>query len=143
MRTLLAAATALWLVGTPAHAIPYFPPPQQVEDAPIERALANIAQDSAYNDAERARMLGRLNLLAYMRDTETFPYLKSDGRLIESGTVLCAEAPPPMPRLSDQPVQEFGPTDRCARHDFALGPRNEIQMKPRRQPNRAPQVWSA
>jgi hypothetical protein len=110
-----------------AHAIPYFPPPQPVFEAPIDRALANVARDTSLDAAQRERILGRLNLLAFARNDGPFTYLRDGERLNLSGSVSCADAaqhqmrsePPPNP-------PPYGPNDRCAQFEFNLGPSKEI-----------------
>jgi hypothetical protein len=110
-----------------AHAIPYFPPPQPVIEAPIDRALANVARDTSLDAAQREQILGRLNLLAFARNDAPFTYIRDGDRLNLSGSVPCAEAaqhqmrsePPPNP-------PPYGPNDRCAQFEFNLGPSPEI-----------------
>jgi hypothetical protein len=110
-----------------AHAIPYFPPPQPVFEAPIDRALANVAADTNLDVAQRERILGRLNLLAFARDDAPFTYLRDSERLNLSGSVSCADAAQHQMRSAppaDPPA--YAPDDRCAQFEFNLGPSREI-----------------
>jgi len=123
---MMIGALALLACAAGAGAIPYIPAPQPVEEAPIDRALANIAADESAEPALRERMLGRLNLLAYLRDDGAFVYLKENGLLNEAGAVPCAEAPRGMRGQPNDPEPTYGPNDMCARWTFDLGPMNEI-----------------
>lgn len=120
----IAAAFACFALS--AAAIPYIPPPQPVYEAPIDRALDNVAAMDGLEEAQRERLLGRLNLLAYARNDGAFTYLRDGDRLNEAGSVLCTEAPRNLRMPSNEPEPNFGPGDRCARLDYALGPNNEL-----------------
>jgi hypothetical protein len=113
--TALAASTA---------AIPYIPPPQPVYEAPIDRALANVAAMEDLAPAQRARLLGRLNLLAFARDDANFTYLREDDRFNEPGSLPCSEAPRGHRR--EETPRTFAPGEQCARIDYAVGPRLEL-----------------
>lgn len=126
MRVRLMAFAFSVAVITGAVAIPYIPPPQPVYEAPIDRALANVAAMDGLDAAQRERLLARLNLLAYARDDAAFTYLSEDDRLNEAGSIPCSEAPEPLPRRPEQEARIFGPDDRCARLDFQMGPRDEL-----------------
>lgn len=118
-------AIAFWCgLAASTAAIPYIPPPQPVYEAPIDRALENVAAMDGVEPAQRALLLGRLNLLAYARDDGAFTYLRENDALNETGSMLCTDAQ----RASYAPpdaAPNFGPDDRCAMHNFALGPRDE------------------
>jgi hypothetical protein len=138
MRAHLAALALLTagLTGN-AAAIPYFPPPQPVYEAPIDRALANVAAMEGLEPAQRERLLARLNLLAYARNDGAFAYLRDSNDLNENGSISCVEAAQNRPmRGADEPTQTFGPDERCARWTFELGPQKEI-------PDQAPTEASA
>jgi hypothetical protein len=119
-------AIAVWAgFAAIATAIPYIPPPQPVYEAPIDRALANVAAMEGVEPAQRERLLGRLNLLAYARNDSAFTYITENDRFAEAGSVLCTEARPsryPPPETPDN----FGPDDRCAAFNFNLGPQDEV-----------------
>ena len=53
----LSAASALARVG------PILPRP--MEEAPVERAIANVTADRQVTEVQRQRLLGRLHLIAY------------------------------------------------------------------------------
>ncbi len=117
-------AFALWVgLAASTAAIPYVPPPQPVYEAPIDRALQNVAEMDDLQPAQREQVLGRLNLLAYARNDPSFTYVVADNRLNLSGSVPCSEVrpsgPPPTP-------QNFGPDDQCAAFEFNLGPWREV-----------------
>ncbi len=119
-----------------ASAIPYFPPPQPVYEAPIDRALDNVANMEGVEPAQRERLLGRLNLLAYARDDAPFAYLREGDQFNEAGSVACADAPQSMRDPSESQII-FGPDERCAQMNFQLGPRNEIPEGPPATPSAA------
>ncbi|MEZ6023370.1 MAG: hypothetical protein R3C16_08170 [Hyphomonadaceae bacterium] len=120
-------SAALWIgLAASAAAIPYIPPPQPVYEAPIDRALANVESMDGLDEAQRERLLGRLNLLAYARADGDFTYLHDGDRFNEAGSVPCSEAPRNMRTPSEEPAPEFGPDDRCAQLDFHMGPRDEL-----------------
>lgn len=124
MRTQIIALGVWAGVALSAGAIPYFPPPQPVYEAPIDRALENIAAMDGIEEAHRQRLLGRLNLLAYARNDGDFTYVREDNQLNESGSLLCRDAP--RMRAPEEDPRVFGPDERCAQFNFALGPQNEL-----------------
>jgi len=131
-------AIAVWTgLAAAAVAIPYIPPPQPVYEAPIDRALENVAAMDSLDPAQRERLLGRLNLLAYARDDAPFTYIREGDQLNEAGSIACAEAPEPMPRDPEQKPQTFAPDERCARWTFALGPQDETPRTAPEQPSAA------
>lgn len=126
MRARVLALTVWAALAASAVAIPYIPPPQPVYEAPIDRALANVAAMEGLEEAQREQLLGRLNLLAYARNDGNFAYLRDGDEFREAGSVLCSEAPRNMRTPSEEPEPVFGPEDRCAQLEFHLGPRNEL-----------------
>lgn len=130
-------AIAMWAgLAASTAAIPYIPPPRPVYEAPIDRALQNVAGMEGLEPAQRERLLGRLNLLAYARDDAAFTYLRESDELNLAGSVLCVDAPRNMRVPSQEPEPAFGPDDRCAQFSFELGPQRET-------PDGAPQTASA
>lgn len=120
-------AFAVWAgLAASTVAIPYFPPPQPVYEAPIDRALANVAAMEGLEPAQREQLLGRLNLLAYARNDAGFTYLSENNELNLAGSVLCTEVPRNMRTPEEGEPREFGPGDRCAAMSFELGPRDEL-----------------
>jgi hypothetical protein len=97
-----------------------------VYEAPIDRALENVAGMEGLEPAQRELLLGRLNLLAYARDDGAFTYLLDGDSLNLAGSVPCSEAPRNMRVQQEGPAPEFGPDDRCAALDFAMGPQDEV-----------------
>ena len=129
-------ALGLWAaLAASSIAIPYIPPPQPVYEAPIDRALANVSAMEGIDAAQRERVLGRLNLLAYARDNAPFTYMRENDNFVEAGSMLCREVQPMGRRMEEVP-REFGPNDRCAAYSFNLGPQTET-------PTNAPQNPSA
>jgi hypothetical protein len=117
---------AIWLgLAASTAAIPYIPAPQPVYEAPIDRALANVAEMADLQPAQREQLLGRLNLLAYARNDPQFTYVTEDNRLVLAGSVLCNDAPSSGRGGGGAPSGGFGPNDRCAAFDFQLGPWRE------------------
>ncbi|MDX2275180.1 MAG: tetratricopeptide repeat protein [Hyphomonadaceae bacterium] len=137
MRAQLAALATLFVgFAGVADAIPYFPPPQPIYEAPIDRALANVAAMEGVDEAQRERLMARLNLLAYARNDGTFAYLRENDQLNEGGAQSCLEAARNRPmRGPDEPMPDFAPEDLCAQWSFALGPQEET-------PNAVPQNLS-
>lgn len=143
MKTALRAAlvsVAFALTSAPAHAIPFVPPPIPVYDAPIDRALANIAGNQTIDQAQRENLMGRLNLLAYMRDDAPFTYTRESNELHEAGDISCLEAQQQRPSYGrgapqNEPQQTFTAADRCARITFELGPYPQIEGTPPANPN--------
>jgi tetratricopeptide (TPR) repeat protein len=111
----LAASTA---------AIPFIPPPQPVYEAPIDRALENVAAMDGMDELQRALLLARLNLLAYARNDAAFTYLVEGDTLNETGSMPCSEVRPSRYGPPETP-DTFGPDDRCAAYNFQLGPQPE------------------
>lgn len=127
MRARIGLAFAFWIgLAVSAAAIPYIPPPQPIYEAPIDRALENVATMDGLSEAQRETVLARLNLLAYARDNSNFTYIRENDRLDLAGSVLCSEVRPSRygPPPPDAPT--FGPDERCAAFDLQLGPPNEI-----------------
>ncbi len=119
-------AIAVWAgLAAVAAAIPYIPPPQPVYEAPIDRALENVAAMGGLEPAQREQLLGRLNLLAYARNDAPFTYVSEDNRLNLAGSVLCTEVRPARYGPAPEGSPTFGPDDRCAAFDFQLGPWQE------------------
>jgi hypothetical protein len=117
---------AFWLgLAATTAAIPYIPPPQPVYEAPIDRALANVAAMTEVSEAHREQTLGRLNLLAYARNDPQFTYVTEDNRLVLAGSTLCNDVRPARYGPAPEDAPTFGPDDRCAAFDFQLGPWQE------------------
>ncbi|MEZ5960921.1 MAG: tetratricopeptide repeat protein [Hyphomonadaceae bacterium] len=129
-------AIAIWTAAAAsAFAIPYIPPPQPVYEAPIDRALANVEAMEGIDPVQRDLLLGRLNLLAYARNDAAFTYITENDQLSPNGSVLCTEVPRMRPPSPEEPA--FGPEDRCAAFNFALGPQDETAGAGPAEPNAA------
>lgn len=127
-------ALLAWLAFAPlAPAIPMMPMPEPIYEAPIERALHNVAAMDGLEPARREQLLGRLNLLAYARNDAPFTYVRADNRLVFSGSVPCEQVAQRQMHPDDKP--DFGSGDRCAGFDFHLGPQPEILEPPPATPN--------
>ncbi len=133
MRTQTLAFLAWLASAAGVAAIPMMPIPEPVYEAPIERALANVAAMDGLEPARREQLLGRLNLLAYARNDAPFTYVRADNRLVFSGSVSCAQVAHRQMHPDGKP--DFGPGDRCAGFDFHLGPQPEILEAPPAAPN--------
>lgn len=139
LRTAL-VSLAFALSAAPAHAIPFVPPPIPIYEAPIDRALANIAGNSTIDQAQRENLMGRLNLLAYMRDDARFAYTRESNELHEAGAISCLEAQRQRPNYGrgaqpNEPQQTFTAEDLCARITFELGPYPQIEGTPPENPS--------
>jgi hypothetical protein len=137
MRTRILAA-ALWLaLATTAQAIPGIPMPEPVYEAPIDRALQNVAEMEGLAPAQREQLMGRLNLLAYARNDPQFTYVRADNRLHPAGAVPCSEILQHRQgwmREEDNPP-DVSPDDRCARWYFDISPQHEISGAPEGEAN--------
>ena len=124
-------AIAVWAgLCAVAAAIPYIPPPQPIYEAPIDRALANVAAMEGLEPAQREQLLGRLNLLAYARNDAQFTYVTEDHSLNLAGSVPCNEVRPSRYGPAPEGSPTFGPDDRCAAFDFQMGPWRETPETP-------------
>lgn len=132
MRAKLAAAFVFWAgLAASSAAMPYFPPPQPIFEAPIDRALENVSSMQGLEPAQRERLLGRLNLLAYARDDGSFAYLRENNEFNEAGSVPCTDVGPgSRPIAPDEQQPTFAPSDLCARLSFNLSPQNELPGDP-------------
>lgn len=117
-------------------AIPYIPPAQPVYEAPIDRALANVAAMTDVPEAQREQTLGRLNLLAYARNDAQFTYIAESNELNLAGSMSCNDVRPARYGPAPEGSPTFGPDDRCAAFNFQLGPWEET-------PSNAPDTASA
>jgi len=116
-------AIAVWAgLGAAALAIPYIPPPQPVYEAPIDRALQNVAQMEGLEPVQREQLLGRLNLLAYARDDASFTYIAENNELSLAGSIPCNEVHPTRYDPEPEGPPAFGPNDQCAAFNFEMGP---------------------
>jgi Tetratricopeptide repeat len=126
MRARILTIAAFWIgLAASTAAIPYIAPPQPVYEAPIDRALANVAAMTDVPEAQREQTLGRLNLLAYARNDTPFTYVTENNNLVLAGSVKCNEAPSSGRGMGGPPEGAFGPDDRCAAFEFNLGPQQE------------------
>ena len=123
-------AFAVWAgLAASTAAMPYFPPPTPIYEAPIDRALQNVTEMQGLEPAQRERLLGRLNLLAYARDDSNFAYFRENNELNEPGSVPCSEAPQGYGPPADPPTQ-WAATDLCARFTFDMSPADELPSDP-------------
>jgi hypothetical protein len=123
-------AIAMWAgLAASTAAMPYFPPPTPIYEAPIDRALENVGNMQGLEPAQRERLLGRLNLLAYARDDSNFAYQRDDNQLNEGGSMPCSEVGPGSARVPDPPPQ-WQPNDLCAHYTFDIRPQNELPDNP-------------
>ena len=91
MRNPIAVASALTLLVTPAFARVAPSMPAAMEEAPVSRAIENVAQDRDLAPAQRERLLGRLHLIAYAQGR---PHLTrwSNGEWQPEGVAPCGDA---------------------------------------------------
>src|SRR5262245_42869075 len=74
MRAGLIAVLAMMLATSVAEARMGRVPTDRVREVPVERLLANIERNtSGLSPAQKARAIGRLHLIAYLRRVETLP----------------------------------------------------------------------
>lgn len=127
-RALFVAASAMMLSGV-AQAMFALVPAERVNDVPIERLIANVERNAqGLTPAQQARAIGRLHLLAYLRQSEKLPvYRDRPGDVAEGFIGDCKT-------LDEQAVgkgtranwPKAKPGEKCEARRNHLGPEREI-----------------
>lgn len=128
MKRVAVAVLAGCLFVSPAPAMFAMVPADRVDEVPVERLLANLERNAQkLPEAERWRAIGRVHLLAYLRQVAALPvYRERPGALAEGTIDDCA--------ILDAQVQGRGsregfppakPGERCEMRTYTLGPRAE------------------
>lgn len=117
------------IVATPAMPIFALVPADRVDEVPIERLLANIEKNAqGMTPAQKWRAIGRLHLLAYLRQTESlFVYRDKQNDVAEGGIGDCKKLDDEsMGRGSRENFPQAIPGERCEARNYSLGPRREV-----------------
>lgn len=129
MHRFLLAVLLTVVFATPALAIFALVPADRVDEVPIERLLANIKKNAQrFTLAQKWRAIGRLHLLAYLRQTDSlFVYRErpddiAEGRIDEC-KILDDES---TGRGTRDNFPQPKPGERCEARRYTLGPRREI-----------------
>ena len=128
MKRLLIAALMTTACTLPAFGIFALVPADRVDEVPVERLLSNLERNTqGLSDAQKWRAIGRLHLLAYLRQAAALPVYRERPDAVAEGTIgECTEL--------DQQVMGHGPREgfpvakpgeRCEARTYTLGPRQE------------------
>ncbi|MCE9523907.1 MAG: hypothetical protein K8S25_15930 [Alphaproteobacteria bacterium] len=113
----------------PAMAMFAMVPADRVDEVPIERLLGNIeANAQGLSPAQKWRAIGRLHLLAYLRQVSVLPvYRERPGDIAEGGIDDCAKLDEQsMGRGSRENFPPAKPGERCEARSYSLGPKREV-----------------
>ncbi len=120
---------ALAVVTSPALAIFALVPADRVDEVPIERLLANLDRNSQnLEPAQRWRAIGRVHLLAYLKQAAALPVYRARPDDIAEGRIddcekLDAQTMGKGNRDNFPPAK---PGERCEARSYSLGPQREI-----------------
>lgn len=139
MKRVAAAVLAGCLFAAPAPAMFAMVPADRVDEVPVERLIANLERNAQkLPEAERWRAIGRVHLLAYLRQVAGLPvYRERPDTLAEGKIDDC--------KTLDMHVEGRGtrdgfpvakPGERCETRTYSLAPRPEApgSLKDRRLP---------
>lgn len=128
MRAILAAILMV-IISAPAFAIFAMVPADRVDEVPVERLLANLERNAqGLEPAPKARAIGRVHLLAYLKRAGSLPVYRDRGDTIAEGAIgdcaaLDAQADGKGSRDNFPPPK---PGERCEARSYTLGPKREI-----------------
>lgn len=130
---------ATFALATPALALFALVPADRIDEVPVERLLENL-QRNAQNlaPAEQWRAIGRVHLLAYLRQAAALPVYRERPGTIAEGTIddcekLDAQS---MGRGNRDDFPPAKPGERCEARTYSLGPKTEIPEGARKQASR-------
>ena len=120
---------AVLCLAVPATAMFAMVPADRIDEVPVERLLENLNRNAQnLGPAEQWRAIGRVHLLAYLRQASALPvYRERPGDIAEGRIDDCATL--------DEQVMGKGnrdnfppakPGERCEARTYSLGPKNEI-----------------
>ncbi|MBU6155847.1 MAG: hypothetical protein KJS87_02855 [Alphaproteobacteria bacterium] len=128
MKRVAASVLAGCLFVSPAPAMFAMVPADRVDEVPVERLLANLERNAQkLPEAERWRAIGRVHLLAYLRQAAALPVYRerpdtlAEGKIDDCAT-LDAQA---QGRGSRDTFPVARPGERCETRTYELGPRAE------------------
>jgi len=128
MRAIVAGFLML-IFCAPALAIFAMVPADRVDEVPLERLLENLERNAQGLDAAaKARAIGRVHLLAYLRRVNALPIYRDRGNTIAEGKIddcatLDAQS---QGKGSRDDWPQAKPGERCEARTYALGPKPEI-----------------
>jgi hypothetical protein len=132
MKRLMIALAAATVLAMPASSMFAMVPADRVDEVPVERLLENITRNAQnLPEGEKWRAIGRLHLLAYLRQAAALPvYRDNPGRIAEGHIDDCAV-------LDEQTIgkgnrdgfPQAKPGERCEARTYSLGPRVEAPGK--------------
>jgi hypothetical protein len=132
MRLALVGLFAL-LLSAQALAIFARVPAARVDEVPVERLLTNLERNvQRLPDAELARAIGRVHLLAYLRTAVTLPVYRTDRDRIAEGLIWnCVELDAKQQGFQvPQNVPPESLRERCETASYSLAPPREIPREP-------------
>lgn len=125
------AALAAVVAGlaAPAAAFVTFGPGARIEEVPVERLVANLHRNAQnLPPAQMWRAIGRVHLIAYVRQTATLPVFRDHpGTLAEGRIDDCAKVD--RDGTSEEERKDWPkpkPGERCQARDYSVRPSNEI-----------------
>jgi hypothetical protein len=116
-------------LALPALALFALVPADRVDEVPVERLLDNLERNAQNLDpAAKARAIGRVHLLAYLRRVSALPIYRERGNTIAEGTIDdCATLDAQSEgRGTRDDWPEAKPGERCEARQYSLGPKREI-----------------
>ncbi len=128
MRAILAGFLMLTF-SLPALALFALVPADRVDEVPVERLLENLERNAQNLDpAAKARAIGRVHLLAYLRRVSALPIYRERGNTIAEGMIDdCATLDAQSEgRGSRDDWPQAKPGERCEERQYSLGPKREI-----------------
>lgn len=116
------------LLASPAFAIFAMVPADRIDEVPVDRLLANLERNAQnLSEAHKWRAIGRVHLLAYLRQTTSLPvYRERPGDVAEGSIDECTkldEQAVGRGNRDDFPVPR--PGERCEARSYTLGPDKE------------------
>jgi hypothetical protein len=125
----IAFAIGLAALVAPALAMFAMVPADRIDEVPVERLLANLERNAQkLPPAERWRAIGRVHLLAYLRQAAALPVYRDRPDNVAEGMIgdcekLDAQTMGKGNRNNFPPAK---PGERCEARTYSLGPRSEI-----------------
>jgi hypothetical protein len=116
--TLSAPAAAFFMVG----------PGSRIDEVPVDRLLENLERNAQKLPPPQLwRAIGRVHLIAYIRQTDTLPvYRKNPETVAEGGIEDCAKVDAQADEELRKGWPKAGPGERCEVRDHSLMPSREI-----------------
>lgn len=128
MKRLSIAAALGICMAVPAWAMFAMVPADRIDEVPVERLLENIERNAQnLPEAQKWRAIGRLHLLAYLRQVAALPvYRERPGTIAEGEIDDCAK----LDAMSEghgprEGFPEPKPGEKCEARSYTLGPRRE------------------